>query len=214
MAYESLRNAVRGVSQKALQFVGRNQETQISSGFGNAGGTTFAIRSDIQQKTEGIRLRALVYFDSNVSTAMLQEVVQSAKIAVEQALAPITRSGGLRDSFQYKILTRNRQVVIYSDHPASSAIQQGFTAGGSIEKLMDWMRYKAEFKNLEESKQREIAFMIKRKIERGDPPGPASTLRRLRPEGERRYDYMTRVTSQITRDIEIMLNTINEEVNK
>lgn len=214
MAFEKLLNAVRKVSQKARAFLSRNQDTQTAAGFGTAGGTTFAIRTDIQAKTDNIRTRALVYFDSEVTTAFLQEVVKSAKIAVEQAFAPIRRTGEVQDSFQYKILTRNRQVVIYSDHPATSAIQQGYTKGGSIQKLMEWMEHKDEFKNKKESEKREIAFLIKRKIERGDPPGPQSTLRRLRPEGERRYDYMTRVHNQIARDVEIMLNEMANEANK
>lgn len=214
MSYETIRNAVKNATQSARNFIGRNQETQTSARIGSAGGQLFGIRTDIQEKTENIRVRALVYFDSAVTKEMLQETLRSAKRAVEQAFAPIRRTGEVEKSFQYKILTRNRQVLIYSDHPAASAIQEGYTSGGSIQNLMEWMKNKQEFKNLEEEKQREIAYMIKRKIERGDAPGPNSTLRRLRPEGERKYDYMTIVTELISRDVEIMLNTIADQANK
>ena len=213
-SYQSLRQAVRQITQSARNFLERNQDTQIGSSFSTANNTTFAIRSDIQQKAEAVRTRMLVYFDSKVSLEIMRGTVESAKKAIEEAFAPIRRTGEVQNSFQYKIIAPNRQVLIYSDHPAASAIQEGFTKGGSIQNLMEWMQQKAEFKNLKESKQREAAYMIKRKIERGEQPGAASSLKRLHPVGERRYDYMAQVTERITGDIEDMLNVVVGEANK
>lgn len=143
-----------------------------------------------------------IIFNQVMRRELLEYMGEQALDAVRDALEPISRTGTLRDSFNYEV-TGNNTVVIGSNAPQAGSIATGIATVPSIENLMDWMLTKAEFSGLNEKERHNIAGGIQRNIASGKSPGGKSTLRRLNPTGERAYDYF----AVAMKDIEEVINT-------
>lgn len=149
-----------------------------------------------------------VYLNQQVQAALAKEIGEFGVQAVRDALEPIKRTGTLQDSFKYRFDSSNNAVVIFSELPQASSIQTGIRRAGSTQSLQDWLQTKPEHRGKTEAELKRLSFNIRRKIARGDAPGPGSTLRNLSPQGERRYDYLGVATRQIEEQIELLLNGV------
>lgn len=160
-------------------------------------GMKFSIKTDIADGAANVRARMLIYLDESVTTEVLREIGERSVDIVRDTLLPVRRTGGLESSIEYKIVPIYRIVTIYSTHPAAAAMVSGYRHAGSYQAIEDWMNTKSDFDGLPAKKRKETAFLIRRAIAEGKSPGPYSTLGQMRPEGERRFDFLSESESQI-----------------
>lgn len=158
----------------------------------------FSISSNAGRSAAGTYARMQIYLDPQTQAGVLHEIGRRGVGIIQDTLAPIRRTGSLERSIKYNVDVSQRMVTIYSDHPAASSLVQGYTSGGSIDALTEWMQHKAEFASLPDNEQKEAAFLIRRAIENGQSPGPRSTLAALNPSGERRFDFLSDAEQQIS----------------
>lgn len=131
--------------------------------------------------------------------ALLDHIGKAGIEIVKKLLQPIRRTGALEESFTATVGSDN--VVIGSDRPEAEYIATGFRKAPSVQALQDWMRNKSEFSGMDSEEQIRVAYAIQKSIDRGDAPGPNSTLRALEPVGERKYDYIKLATDQLSKKV-------------
>lgn len=218
----SVRNAVENISnQIRSQFAAEPSSSRQTTQSSSAPQQSQMTNISFSMTTSGLSLVAsraaagiLVHLDQDVSTTLMESIGEMGVERFKEALEPIRRTGEVSDSFTYRIVNGGRGVVIYSDHPAARSIQYGYSTGGSIEALTDWMKQKAEFRNLSEKEQIRAAYFIIKKVKKGFPPGATSDLRRLAPVGERRYDYLSVVGDSLGKDVDALLTSYMSAANE
>lgn len=140
-------------------------------------------------------------FPGELAKAMAEETLGN----IRSAVAPISRSGRLRDSFRVEP-EGDSGYKITSDLPYAFSLldENSMNAGQpSIGALMDWMQYKSEFNSLDYKEKRRAAFAIKGAIKnRTAGLSGRSDIRRLRPVGKRSYDYLSVALEQTIKQYE------------
>ena len=156
-----------------------------AEGIGHARGTATAI--------------AEITRSGDVGAVVAAEAAQMVADQVRRALQPISRSGTLADSIEWRI-EPDGNAIVYSTAPYAAAIlSPGAIESGSpsVEALMDWMNYKEEFSGLDANEKRRVAFAIRNAIIARRGPGAGSDLGRLNPTGQRAYDYVNEALENV-----------------
>ena len=166
-----------------------------------ASGIRFLVHTNVAQVRGNAEAQIMVYLDRDVQATFKREIGKHGRDVVRKTLDPIKRTGKVAKSFKYKIDSSNNSVIIYSDSPAAAGIQSGIRHTGHTDSLISWLRTKKEHRKKSDKELKKLAFFIRRKINRGDAPGPGSDLRRLEPQGERKFDYITIAAKQIEKDL-------------
>lgn len=182
-----------------------------SSSYGGGGmdtsGISFSISSNLGGAFAAVEVGAEIYFDQEVSAALLRAVGEAGVDRMRQQLEPFRRTGGLERSWTYYIDYQNQSVRIFSDHPAASSIQYGYL-DTNIDNLKDWMKHKQEFQGLTEKEKNVAAFNIYRKIKKRHQTGGNSEFRTLNPSGQRQYDFLTPANRLLQADINDLLDSM------
>ena len=142
--------------------------------------------------------------DKLTSEQLFDDIGKAGVKIIQDLLEPLKRSGKTSDSFTYK--KEGMSVIIYSDNSAAYYINTGFSEAPSSQALMEWMNYKPEFSGLSASEAERVAFAIRKSIEDGKKPGPASTLSDLQPVGERKFDYVKLAVQQLKDKVDEQLS--------
>lgn len=156
-----------------------------------------------------------IFLDKSVSAQLLHQMGEAGVAIVKDVLSPIQRKhpSPIIDSFRYKIDLTNNSVSIYSTHPGAYAIQYGIERAGSADAIEDWMQEKPEFDGLDAKQSRRVSFAIRAAINSGMKPGPLSTLGRLPPVGERRFDYVAEASTRLDGEIRNLINAFASTMN-
>jgi hypothetical protein len=137
------------------------------------------------------------------SNVLLDEVGKIGLKIVQDLLEPLSRSGATRDSFSYS--TGGNVVTISSQSDSAYYIGTGFADVPSTTRLQSWMALKPEFAGLSDKESRRVAFAIQYTIKHKIASGANSTISKLQPVGERKYDYIKLATEQLTKQVESLI---------
>ena len=147
------------------------------------------------------------------SRIILEELADAATNEMKRQVAPISRTGRLRDSFESHMATAARSEVRSSVEYAES-IAEGLGVP-SPDRLVEWMKEKPEFQNLSGKKRKRVAFAIYYSIKKKHNQNKTgrSDVTALPPVGERRYDYIKETLNHMDDDLGSMAFAFKEALD-
>ena len=170
-----------------------------------SGSLRFAITTDVSKARSMAEASIVVWLNKSLRRDIQEDIGKMGTKIVKDIVSPIRRTGGFENSWKYKLGSGGDSVTIYSDHKAATSLQRGIKRVGSTQDLVKWLKTKKEHSGKRDVELKRLAFNIKRKIDRGDSPGSTSTLKYLTPTGDRSFDYITKATEQIEKELNIFI---------
>ncbi|NJK77898.1 MAG: hypothetical protein HC944_02855 [Nanoarchaeota archaeon] len=111
-------------------------------------------------------------------------------LELQRAVEPINRTGTLKGSF-YKERVAPGIYVVKSHEVRAYSIKNGLNANVPAQSLVEWMKTKQEFSDMDDKQKLRVAFAIKKSAatRKGRNSTGKSDVVRLSPTGDRAYDF-------------------------